>query len=135
MELAEKILNGLDIPKPQRDFLLTLYPTILTVRGKVNFRNLSRYSDLSEQTHPAPESSSVSSGEEKGREQKKGPASRSSKKKQGPSSKKKSRASTSSEETLIDAYLAHAVDVKFSVFVQQRRQFIVVPDGVEFGYI
>ena len=60
MELAEKILNGLDIPKPQRDFLLTLYPTILTVRGKVNFRNLSRYSDLSEQTHPAPESSSVS---------------------------------------------------------------------------
>ena len=51
MELAEKILNGLDIPKPQRDFLLTLYPTILTVRGKVNFRNLSRYSDLSEKTY------------------------------------------------------------------------------------
>jgi len=51
MELAEKILNGLDIPKPQRDFLLTLYPTILTVRGKVNFRNLSRYSALSEKTY------------------------------------------------------------------------------------
>ena len=198
MELAEKILNGLDIPKPQRDFLLTLYPTILTVRGKVNFRNLSRYSDLSEktysrqfakefdaigfnrqlidemiglksqrvlafdpcfipkagkktygrdffwngchnraekgleisafsivdmerntgfalsvrQTHPVPESSSVSSGEEKGREQKKGPASRSSKKKKGTSSKKKSRASTSSEETLIDAYLAHQGEVQ-----------------------
>jgi len=51
MELAEKILNGLDIPKPQRDFLLRLYPTILTVRGKVTFRNLSRYSALSEKTY------------------------------------------------------------------------------------
>ena len=51
MELAEKILNRLDMAKPQRDFLLTLYPTILAVRGKVNFRNLSRYSDLSEKTY------------------------------------------------------------------------------------
>jgi hypothetical protein len=51
MELAKKILNGLSISKPQRKFLLTLFMTILVVRGKVNFRNLSRYSDLSEKTY------------------------------------------------------------------------------------
>ena len=51
MDLAEKILNGLHITKPQRNFLLTLFTTILVVRGKVNFRNLSRYSDLSEKTY------------------------------------------------------------------------------------
>ena len=51
MELAAKILNRLDLSKPQKAFLLTLYLTILTVRGKVNFRNLSRYSDLSEKTY------------------------------------------------------------------------------------
>jgi hypothetical protein len=31
--------------------LLTLFPTILLVCGKVNFTNLSRYSDLSERTY------------------------------------------------------------------------------------
>jgi hypothetical protein len=51
MDLAKKILNGLSISKPQRKFLLTLFTTILVVRGKVNFRNLSRYSDLSEKTY------------------------------------------------------------------------------------
>jgi len=51
MELAEKILQGLSISKPQRKFLLILFTTILGVRGKVNFRNLSRYSDLSEKTY------------------------------------------------------------------------------------
>ena len=51
MDLAEKILNGLSISKPQRRFLLTLFTTILAVRGKINFRNLSRYSDLSEKTY------------------------------------------------------------------------------------
>lgn len=50
MDLAEKILNGLPISKPQRNFLLTLFTTLLVVRGKANFRNLSRYSDLSEKT-------------------------------------------------------------------------------------
>ncbi len=51
MELAAKILKSLDITNPQRKFLLTLFTTILVVRGKVTFRNLSRYSDLSEKTY------------------------------------------------------------------------------------
>ena len=37
--------------KPQLQFLLTLFPTILLLYGKVNFTNLSRYSDLSEKTY------------------------------------------------------------------------------------
>ena len=51
MDLAAKILNRLRISKPQRKFLLGLFTTILVVRGKVNFRNLSRYSDRSEKTY------------------------------------------------------------------------------------
>ena len=51
MDLAKKRLNGLRISKPQRKFLLTLFTTILVVRGKIHFRNLSRYSDLSEKTY------------------------------------------------------------------------------------
>ena len=52
MEIVERILarcNG--ISKPQRKFLLTLFTTILIARGKINFRNLSRYSDVSEETY------------------------------------------------------------------------------------
>lgn len=51
MELAEKVLNRLSISKPQRKFLVMLFTTLLVVRGKVNFRNLSRYSDRSEKTY------------------------------------------------------------------------------------
>ena len=51
MDLAKKILNELAITKPQRKFLLILFTTILTLRGKVTFRNLSRYSPLSERTY------------------------------------------------------------------------------------
>jgi hypothetical protein len=51
MELALKILNRLNISKPQKKFLITLFTTILVVRGKTNFRNLSRYSDLCEHTY------------------------------------------------------------------------------------
>jgi len=51
MDLAKKILNGVSISKPPRKFLLTLFTTILVVRGKIHFRNLSRYSDLSEKTY------------------------------------------------------------------------------------
>jgi hypothetical protein len=51
MELAEKVLNRLCISNPQRKFLVMLFTTILVVRGKVNFRNLSRYSDRSEKTY------------------------------------------------------------------------------------
>jgi DDE superfamily endonuclease len=35
---------------PQRKFLETLFATILALRGRVNFRNLSRYCDYSERT-------------------------------------------------------------------------------------
>ena len=51
MELAEKVLNRLGLCKPQRKFLVLLFTTILVVRGKVNFRNLSRYSARSEKTY------------------------------------------------------------------------------------
>lgn len=51
MDLAEKILNRLSISKPQRKFLLTLFTAILIVRGKANFRNLCRYSEISEKTY------------------------------------------------------------------------------------
>ncbi len=39
------------VGKPQKKFLVTLFLTILLLRGKVNFRNMSRSSDLSEKTY------------------------------------------------------------------------------------
>ena len=51
MDLAEKILNGWTITNPQRQFLLNLFTTLLSLRGKVTFRNLSRYSDHSARTY------------------------------------------------------------------------------------
>lgn len=39
------------INKPQRKFLLALFATMLVVRGRVNFRNLARYSTYSARTH------------------------------------------------------------------------------------
>ena len=51
MELAEKILNRINISKPQKKFLITLFTTILIARGKINFRNLSRYSHYSERSY------------------------------------------------------------------------------------
>ncbi len=39
------------IAKPQKKFLMTLFLTVLLMRGKVNFRNMSRYSDLNEKTY------------------------------------------------------------------------------------
>lgn len=41
----------LGVAKPQKKFLMTLFLTILLMRGKVNFRNMSRYSDLNEKTY------------------------------------------------------------------------------------
>ena len=43
-----KQLPGLS--QPQRKFLATLFVTILGLRGRVTFRNLSRYCDYSERT-------------------------------------------------------------------------------------
>ena len=51
MELSEKILKNFTISKPQRKFLVSLFTAVLTTRGKINFRNLSRYSDVSESTY------------------------------------------------------------------------------------
>ncbi|MDQ3686702.1 MAG: transposase, partial [Acidobacteriota bacterium] len=51
MTVVTKILDHMSfIPKPQRKFLSTLFVTILTVRGRVNFLNLSRYSAYTERT-------------------------------------------------------------------------------------
>lgn len=52
----ESFINNLldkmpGVAKPQKKFLVTLFLTILLMRGKVNFRNLSRYSDLAEKTY------------------------------------------------------------------------------------
>src|SRR5262245_60944366 len=38
------------VKQPQRKFLETLFATILALRGRVNFRNLSRYCDYSERS-------------------------------------------------------------------------------------
>jgi hypothetical protein len=50
--LIDNILAQMSgVNQPQKKFLVTLFLTILLMRGKVNFRNLSRYSDLSEKTY------------------------------------------------------------------------------------
>ncbi len=49
MEIVESILSKMSsVSRHQKKFLLILFSTIMALRGKVNFRNLSRYSDLSE---------------------------------------------------------------------------------------
>jgi hypothetical protein len=51
MTLVNDILKQmLGLGQPQRKFLATLCVTILVLRGRVNFRNLSRYCDYSERT-------------------------------------------------------------------------------------
>jgi len=39
------------VGKPQRKFFVTLFTAILVSRGKINFRNLARYSERSEKTY------------------------------------------------------------------------------------
>jgi hypothetical protein len=39
------------VGQPQKKFMVTLFLTILLMRGRVNFRNLSRYSHLNEKTY------------------------------------------------------------------------------------
>ena len=52
MKFIENILDQIsDLDKWQKKFLLALFPTILLMRGKVNFRNMSRYSSLCEKTY------------------------------------------------------------------------------------
>jgi hypothetical protein len=51
MTIVHAILNQMPgLGQPQRKFLATLFITILVLRGRVNFRNLSRYCDYSERT-------------------------------------------------------------------------------------
>ena len=51
MTIVKEILKQMPaVSKPQRKFLETLFATILALRGRVNFRNLSRYCDYSERT-------------------------------------------------------------------------------------
>jgi len=51
MTMVHDILKQLPrLGHPQRKFLATLFVTILVLRGRVNFRNLSRYCDYSERT-------------------------------------------------------------------------------------
>jgi DDE superfamily endonuclease len=51
MTLVNDILKQMPgLAQPQRKFLATLFITILVLRGRVNFRNLSRYCDYSERT-------------------------------------------------------------------------------------
>src|ERR687886_790396 len=51
MTLVNDILQHMPgLRQPQRKFLATLFVTILVLRGRVNFRNLSHYCDYSERT-------------------------------------------------------------------------------------
>jgi len=51
MTIVHDILQQIPgLGQPQRKFLATLFVTILVLRGRVNFRNLSRYCDYSERT-------------------------------------------------------------------------------------
>src|SRR6516164_10690136 len=51
MTIVHDILKQMPgLGQPQRKFLATLFVTILVLRGRVNFRNLSRYCDYSERT-------------------------------------------------------------------------------------
>ena len=51
MTIVHDILKQMPgLGQPQRQFLATLFVTILVLRGRVNFRNLSRYCDYSERT-------------------------------------------------------------------------------------
>src|SRR4030088_1786250 len=51
MTIVHDILKQMPgLGQPQRKFLATLFFTILVLRGRVNFRNLSRYCDYAERT-------------------------------------------------------------------------------------
>src|SRR5215217_841442 len=51
MTMVKNILRQMPgLGQPQRKFLATLFVTILVLRGRVTFRNLSRYCDYSERT-------------------------------------------------------------------------------------
>jgi hypothetical protein len=52
MEIVNKILKQMsNISKPQQKFIIVLLSTLMLLRGRANFRNLSRYSALCEKTY------------------------------------------------------------------------------------
>jgi hypothetical protein len=52
MKIVETILQQMSsITTPQSKFLLILFPLLMCLRGRSNFRNLSRYSDYNEKTY------------------------------------------------------------------------------------
>lgn len=52
MNIVTEILEKMSrVKKPQKKFLMVLFTTILLIKGKVNYLNLSRYSKLSERTY------------------------------------------------------------------------------------
>ena len=52
MEILNKILKQMsNISKPQQKFIIVLFSTLMLLRGRANFRNLSRYSELCEKTY------------------------------------------------------------------------------------
>ena len=50
METIKPILSQMSISKPQLKFLLILFSTIMILRGRMNYRNMSRYSVLHEKS-------------------------------------------------------------------------------------
>lgn len=52
MTIVAQILDSMSgVAKPQRKFFLTLIASMLITRGRINFLNLSRHSQLSEKTY------------------------------------------------------------------------------------
>ncbi len=51
METLKRILSYMsNISKTRQKFLLILFPTIMLLRGRVNFRNMGRYSNMNEKS-------------------------------------------------------------------------------------
>lgn len=51
MEIVKTVLQQMsNVAQPQRKFMLVLLPLLMSLRGRANFRNLSRYSDYHERT-------------------------------------------------------------------------------------
>ncbi|MCK5720717.1 MAG: hypothetical protein KAH84_12330 [Thiomargarita sp.] len=52
MDILETILGKMsNINQAQRDFIATLFMNLMPLRGKANYRNLSRYSDYHDKTY------------------------------------------------------------------------------------
>ena len=51
MQIVQESLTCLpELSKPRRKFMLEMFSLLLSLRGRANYRNLSRYSDYEEKT-------------------------------------------------------------------------------------